>query len=54
MQGLDEKLKNANLDRETKLIIHNKVTTMDKTVKQTLDDRSKALEEKITATQKKK
>jgi len=54
MKDLDDKLKNANIDRETKLIIHSKLNELDSKLNKTMEEKQKMLEEKLQAAQGKK
>lgn len=47
LRGLDEKLKHSNLDKESKLIIQDKMLKIDELMRQTFDEKSKQLEEKL-------
>ena len=53
LKGLDDKLKNANLDKESKLIIHGKLSSFDNIIQKTLDEKAKQLEEKLQGNKKK-
>jgi hypothetical protein len=53
LRGLDERLKKAPILKESKLIIHAKVTDMDNRVAKTLEERGRALEERASPAKKK-
>ena len=48
LKYLDENLKNAGIDRESKIIIHKKILEHEEKVHETFDNRSKDLEEKMS------
>jgi hypothetical protein len=50
---LDERLKQANIDKESKLIIHDKMTKVDEIITKTIEDRAKQLEERMGGPKKK-
>lgn len=54
MKGVDNRLKNSLIDRESKLIIHNKVSEYEERMNKTLEEKQRALDEKIAAQGKKK
>ena len=53
LRGLDERLKQANIDKESKLIIHDKMTKVDEIITKTIEDRAKQLEERMGGPKKK-
>ena len=53
LRGLDERLKQANIDKESKLIIHDKMTKVDEIINKTIEERAKQLEERIGGPKKK-
>lgn len=48
LKGLDERLKKANIQKESKLIIHDKLTKLGDNLTKTMDDRQKQLDEKVS------
>lgn len=53
MKEIDEKLKNANIDRESKIIIHKKMVEHDEKLNTTMEIKGKELEEKLNPPKKK-
>ena len=49
MKGVDPKLKHSHIDKESKLIIHNKLSEYEERMRQTLEEKQKALDEKLNA-----
>ncbi len=44
---MDERLRKANIDKESKVIIHGHVHNLDATLNKTLDERARQLDEKV-------
>lgn len=53
LKQLDENLKNANIDRESKIIIHKKMVEHDEKLNTTMEMKGKELEEKLNPPKKK-
>lgn len=49
LRGLDEKLKHANIHKESKLIIHEKISGLDNMLNKTLEEKQRILDEKLNA-----
>eukprot|EP00347_Sterkiella_histriomuscorum_P011400 403372601 len=47
LKGIDERLKQANIHKESKIIIHQKMQGIDGQIQKTLEERGKQLEDKI-------
>lgn len=53
LKGMDENLKNANIEKEAKIIIHKKLKEHDEKVNTTLELKQKELDEKLAPPKKK-
>ena len=47
LKVMDDKLRKAKLDKETKVIIHTKITNLDSDLAKTMDEKMRLLDEKV-------
>jgi len=49
LKTMDDKLRRAKIDKESKIIIQEKIVNMDGTINKTIEEKFKQLEEKVQA-----